>query len=369
VGNKKGLFMSRSFSLYLDLIRFVAALLVFLYHSNLEFQLSSPIFHMGHEAVVVFFVMSGFIIAFCRDQKEPHISTFIVNRASRIYSVALPAIIITIIADLIGNQIAPEVYGNHYDLMWLRVLSSLAFTNEMWMVSIQSLSNVPYWSINYEVWYYVMFAVLFYSRRFGLGLLALSALVMGPKILLLAPCWWVGVWLYYRNPLQHVGKTVNLAIFILSIIAFSAFIHYNVSSLGWDFLASLMSADQFENLAFSRNVISDYLLGIIIVANFASARILFASLDIDDSRMTRLIRYLANFTFTLYLLHQPLLELFRAVLTKFELSDSVSHILTVMVIFFFILLIGAPIENSKKRYRDVFLRIAGHKIFNVRKGV
>ncbi|NRA52656.1 MAG: acyltransferase [Gammaproteobacteria bacterium] len=346
--------MSRSFSLYLDIIRFLAALLVFLYHSNQDFQLSNPLFHMGHEAVVIFFVMSGFIIAFCRDVKEKHISEFIVNRASRIYSVVLPAIILTLAADLLGNQIAPELYGDHYDLIAVRILSSLAFTNELWVVSIQSLSNVPYWSINYEVWYYVMFAVVFYSRSWGVAMLVCILFVVGPKIAMLAPCWWIGVWLYRKNPLGNCSLTLNSIIFICSVLAFSLFISYGISSVGWNMFESWLPPELFLEFAFSRNFLSDYLLTMIIVANFASARILFASFEITENKITRLIRHLANFTFTLYLLHQPLIELFTAVLSKFELSAAVNHSITVIGIFILILFIGHPIENSKKFYRNYF---------------
>ncbi len=32
--------------------------------------------------------------------------------------------------------------------------------NEVWFISITSFSNVPYWSICYEMWYYVGFALI-----------------------------------------------------------------------------------------------------------------------------------------------------------------------------------------------------------------
>ena len=44
-----------------------------------------------------------------------------------------------------------------------RLLSSLAFTNELWFVSIQAFSNGPYWSLNYEVWYYIGFACVTFA--------------------------------------------------------------------------------------------------------------------------------------------------------------------------------------------------------------
>jgi peptidoglycan/LPS O-acetylase OafA/YrhL len=57
--------MSRSFSVYLDLVRIVSALMVVLYHSTCACSARPP-FHCsnhGHAAVIVFFVLSGYVIA------------------------------------------------------------------------------------------------------------------------------------------------------------------------------------------------------------------------------------------------------------------------------------------------------------------
>lgn len=53
--------MNKSFSIYLDLVRFTAACLVYLWHSNKRLLMVDvpPAASFGHSAVVVFFVLSG----------------------------------------------------------------------------------------------------------------------------------------------------------------------------------------------------------------------------------------------------------------------------------------------------------------------
>lgn len=313
---------------------------------------------MGHEAVVIFFVMSGFIIAYCQDTKEKKLRDYLVNRASRIYSVALPAVILTFGLDLAGNVLSPESYGEHFDLPIIRFVSSLLFTNELWVVSIQSFSNVPYWSINYEVWYYLMFAAAFYFDKRWLPLFVVLCLIAGPKILMLAPCWWVGVWIYKKNPLQNIGFRTNSVIFIGSILAYVLFAQYGVSYKGWALFESWVGSEIFKEFAFSRYFITDYLLTFIVCANFSSARIVFAKIDYTDNRITKTIRYLANLTFALYLLHQPLLNFFDAAFKSYKFAPQVHHLVMAVCTLMLVLLIGHPIEKTKHVYRRMFNKVA-----------
>jgi peptidoglycan/LPS O-acetylase OafA/YrhL len=89
--------MNKQFSIYLDLIRFTAALFVFISHvprfsGSWLWQLTG----FGHEAVVIFFVLSGFVISYVVFDKNESPQKYITNRLSRIYSVSIPAILLTV---------------------------------------------------------------------------------------------------------------------------------------------------------------------------------------------------------------------------------------------------------------------------------
>ena len=97
--------MNRTTSLYLDMIRPIAALVVLLSHvsyqnlsgGQLKFMAST-----GVQAVDIFFVLSGFVIAHVYATREHDFRDYAISRAARIYSVALPALILTAIVDAIG---------------------------------------------------------------------------------------------------------------------------------------------------------------------------------------------------------------------------------------------------------------------------
>src|SRR5438309_938443 len=102
--------MNKPFSIYLDLVRFIAACLVYMYHSNQRLVIKEilPASFFGHSAVIVFFVLSGFVIAFVTDTKEKTWVSYSASRISRIYSVAVPAILLTILLDALGRHLYPD---------------------------------------------------------------------------------------------------------------------------------------------------------------------------------------------------------------------------------------------------------------------
>jgi hypothetical protein len=77
--------MHPGLSFYLDLIRFISALEVFLYHIGLA--------RFGHEAVIVFFVLSGYVISYTAKNNDRTIGRYAISRFTRVYSVALPALV------------------------------------------------------------------------------------------------------------------------------------------------------------------------------------------------------------------------------------------------------------------------------------
>ncbi|HCB1205654.1 TPA: acyltransferase [Klebsiella pneumoniae] len=106
--------MNKLTSIYLDLIRFTAALVVVLSHAAGFTSLKIPIISgLGTEAVVVFFVLSGYVIAYVSNNKENNYIAFFKARAIRIYSVLVPAILITLILDHIGLKYNPSYYFLH----------------------------------------------------------------------------------------------------------------------------------------------------------------------------------------------------------------------------------------------------------------
>ena len=78
--------MSRRESIYLDLVRSLAALAVVLDHAAGLFRLPCYPF-WGHQSVMVFFVLSGYVICYVADTRETTPRAFVVARLARLWSV------------------------------------------------------------------------------------------------------------------------------------------------------------------------------------------------------------------------------------------------------------------------------------------
>ena len=309
--------MNREFSLYLDLMRFVAALLVVIYHSNsrLVSVAKLPLSDHGHAAVIVFFVLSGYVISHIASGRENTALAYWSSRLARFYSLALPVVLLCPLVDTLGEALAPQFYGDRTTstLAGLRVVTSLAFLNEIWFFSIMSFSNVPYWSLCYEMGYYLLFGILaFTTGRARVALLAAALLLLGPKILLLAPIWWLGVLLQRWRALYRLPDWLGWLLFLGSWPAYWLFHHAGMTEYGGALLRQWGGVELHRAMAFSKFFITDYLLALIVAANFVGFRVIGRHLAWPLLRCEKPIRWLSSFTFALYVFHQPLLLFFAA---------------------------------------------------------
>ena len=341
--------MNKSFSVYLDLVRFVAACLVYLYHSNQRLLTTEilPASNFGHSSVIVFFVLSGFVIAYITETKENQWTKYSASRISRVYSVAFPTVFLTIGLDAIGRQMYPEMYAYPFDNFVVRSASSLMLLNEVWFVSVTSFSNVPYWSICYEFWYYVAFALItFLPRRRAIVFLSVLILILGPKVVLLAPIWIAGVVLYRWNYPKRLTQPIAWMMLIFSLFGIWAYHFWEVNELVADWLRSRIGNEWHKQLTFSKFFIADCFLGILVFINFASVRALGDSIAPFVLRIERPIRFLAGYTLTLYLLHQPLFLFWAAVIRGNPDSSTYWWSTTIMVALS-VLAIGYITENKR----------------------
>jgi peptidoglycan/LPS O-acetylase OafA/YrhL len=312
--------MNRPFSVYLDLVRFTAACLVYLWHSNMRLLTDGflPASGYGHSSVIVFFVLSGFVIAYVTDTKEKNWVDYSASRLSRLGSVVIPTLLLTPLLDAAGRALYPALYDPFpWDRFGLRLAGSGLMMNESWFISITFFSNVPYWSIAFEFWYYVLFALVMFVPapwRWP-AVLAVCALV-GPKIVLLAPIWWAGVLLYrwrwprsWSVPLSWfiaIGSTA--AIFLTHALGF-----YETTA---ELTKRALGEPWFTELTFARFALGDYVLGLLVFLQFAAVRNVSGQLAPLLLRIEKPVRWLAGYTFTLYLLHQPLFLFWTAVLQR-----------------------------------------------------
>jgi peptidoglycan/LPS O-acetylase OafA/YrhL len=309
--------MNKEFSIYLDLVRFMASVLVVIYHSNIRAVITEklPFSNHGHAAVIVFFILSGYVISYITTTRENTPVAYWSSRLSRFYSLAIPAVLLCPLLDLGGEALAPKFYidSTTHTFGWLRTVTSLLYLNEIWTISIMSFSNVPYWSLCYEMWYYVLFAIVTFTRGNARILLCIGTVVfLGPKILVLAPLWVLGVVLHRYQPLLRLPAWQYWVLFLASWPAYFTFQYFELTEYGSQLLLRLIGEKWHTTAAFSKFFITDYPLALIVAANFVGFRGISHHFAMPLLAAEKPIRWLAGYTFSLYILHQPLLQFYAA---------------------------------------------------------
>ena len=353
--------MTPQFSLYLDLVRVVAAFLVLWSHTNLR-VLSADVpagSQFGHTAVIVFFVLSGYVISLTASRRDADLREYAVHRIARIYSVALPALLLMPILDVIGSRLRPEVYQGQaaMDMWWLRITASLALLNESWTLSIQPFSNAPFWSIAYEGWYYILFGIAVYVRRSRFVWLSIAALICGPKILLLLPIWLMGVALHRWESRTRLTARGSAALLLASTASWVAFQQWSLDARLRDVVGGWVGKElQLDYMTYSGGFLADALLGVIITLNFAAVRGLPPLPAAFLRSVTGPIRFVAGFTLSLYLFHRPLLLFFIAVL-RGDPTKSTFFVETIACVLIAIIVLGLVTERQRHGARRLAARL------------
>ena len=124
----------------------------------------------GYMAVDFFFVLSGFVIRFVTLNRAETGRAYALDRASRLYSVVLPALMLTVGLEAAALWLAPAAYHRvSTPYLWHDVpgqlLGSLTFTSGWWGVGLPPLSNGAFWSLTFEAVYYALYGFLQFLPR------------------------------------------------------------------------------------------------------------------------------------------------------------------------------------------------------------
>lgn len=294
-------------SIHLDLVRVGASAVVVLHHTWMTLFPAFPLPWPGHQAVVVFFVLSGVLIAQSARRPGLTLREYIMHRAARVLSVAVPAMLLsTAVAIVVGGHslYAAPAPANATDGVW-RIAANLLFVGQCWWLDVDPPYNSPWWSLNFEVWYYATFAAWVFltgpGRIVASGIILLAA---GPKIVLLLPIWLMGAALNRRLPIWRersaalvFAATALLALILIHLDAFAS-IRRAMEARWPAAMTGLGGANQFAG---------DWLLGAVVTLHFAAAanlRTLACSIQAAG-----IIRAVSNCTFSAYLYHMPLLAI------------------------------------------------------------
>jgi peptidoglycan/LPS O-acetylase OafA/YrhL len=184
--------MAPALSGFLDLARWIAALAVLLGHANVLISLTDimvaphgPAVYawwfvtaFARQAVLVFFVISGFLIGgkalTLLRRPQPFLGDYFIDRFSRIYIVLVPVLGLTFLIDAMGRRLFAG--SGVYELRWFdgafepeRALGALLQLQNIWVG--QAGTNGALWSLACEFWYYILFPLMLlpFSRAYSGG--------------------------------------------------------------------------------------------------------------------------------------------------------------------------------------------------------
>ncbi|MBB6498109.1 acyltransferase family protein [Pedobacter cryoconitis] len=232
--------------LKLEAIRGFVALYILIHH----FILFTPLdqvtpasvtlfFYFGREAVLVFFLLSGFVICLAMAKnKEMDFYTYFSKRFLRIYPILLVTFLIS----------AVVFYLNGYIFSYTDFKSLLANIFQLQRIQGEPpvnvpafLGNLPLWSLGYEWWFYMLFFPLYllfrkYKKQLiikdiywmlGLSAISWTGFLYSPSHFLLILnfflLWWSGfycaeIYLEKGNFSFHNLKPVLISLLVMSLV-------------------------------------------------------------------------------------------------------------------------------------------------------
>jgi peptidoglycan/LPS O-acetylase OafA/YrhL len=267
----------------LDMLRFLAALVVFLFH----FYVPLP----GYQAVMIFFVLSGYFISVTVlktvNENRWRWTDYLVKRIIRLWIVLIPCLILTFIwakfqLNLFGDE---QKIANDLDLITL--VGNTFFLQGILVKNFGM--NGPLWSLSFEFWYYILFpclVMIFVNPKkrikllYGFIFIAISFFV-GERIMLYFLVWLIGALIPLIKPFKLNSKLLKYGTLIITILITLISTHYDP---GTSYASDLGVGIAFALLVYT--VISLY--------------------NAESYSFFGIPKHFAGFSYTLYLAHYPI---------------------------------------------------------------
>lgn len=345
--------MTRQLSAYLDLMRVICAVLVVLSHlghGHLVGGYLWPFTAVGSEAVMAFFVLSGFVIALVTDKREQTVAVYAAARLARLYSVIIPAMLLTLVLDAAGHRIDAESYTVSHTSPSISPVAeyvlSATMLNQSWNIKQHFGSNGAYWSIPFEFWYYFIFGAVMLLKGWPRVIFtAVGVVLAGSKILALLPVWLLGVAAYHLLQRREPGR-VGLMASLGSLILLALMLWTDVTSLG-----------KATFLGITPNSLPwQYLVGLCFAIHIYGATDIARWLTKPFVLFAKPLALFSGSTLALYLFHLPIIGVVNAVAAA--MGRSVYTTVAMIVLPFVVALtLGYWCELQKKPLRALLLKL------------
>lgn len=303
---------------FLNFVRWASAGLVLVGHAEMISQMllgagvdrSSAVFTYlsahAHIAVMFFFVLSGYLIGYATHRNEDRAAgygfkAYFLDRWSRIYSVLIAAILLTLVLDSIGGMFSANYRLAQYipqDGFVVRLLINLFSLQGLLGHRVQFGSNPALWSIGYEFCYYMVFGLIYFRpwlfRRPAVFVVTLVviALLAGLHMTAYFAIWLLG---YGAFRLHHVrGIKLDRWLMIPLAVAIAVANHY------------LAYRNLFQVPEFAADAVIALLFAAMLLCDMSATKSVFSAIN----------AYLADFSYSVYAFHMPIIYFWYSMLPQ-----------------------------------------------------
>ena len=231
----------------LESLRGFAAIYVVFYHlfasGLILFGINFTfLFKFGQEAVLLFFILSGFVITFSFEKaKDKSFKLFFFKRFFRIF---IPLIIVYITNYLLVSYDSKKFIDIDFKNLFqnLLMLQDISVSKPN-VICDSFLNNLPLWSLSYEWWFYLLFFIFYVNFKKNISQKVYLICVIATITYLLYPnfinreimylsIWWLGgdIARLYSNNVVINFKNLRIPLITLTLITSILFINIIVQN-------------------------------------------------------------------------------------------------------------------------------------------
>jgi peptidoglycan/LPS O-acetylase OafA/YrhL len=323
--------------IHLDMARGLAALIVlvghlrsFVFVSYGELKSHTPlelvvwaITGYGHQAVMIFFVLSGFFItrSVLVDDGTKGFSwaPYLIKRVTRLWIVLIPCLVLTLLWDRVGMSLSGLAFysGQLYPMYnsgpspvtgGTNLEPSTFLGNLLFLQTITAPifgSNGPLWSLANEFWYYLLFPLLYFGviRRWNLvsttlnfALFIIICLFIGRYMALSGLIWLAGAFAYFIYDRGWLAKRLRTPGALVASMAL------------------LLISLAVSKVSYGTDFSKDFFIGV----TAAGLVLVLAQYEVNSAVYRKSAQALANCSYSVYLSHFPFLAMLVNVILRNE---------------------------------------------------
>ncbi|CAN7457182.1 acyltransferase family protein [Massilia sp. LjRoot122] len=284
----------------------------------------------AHQAVVVFFLISGWLVGgslMNRFGKPQALAHYAIDRFTRLWTVLLPTLLLTLAVGLVIGAAAP----GPMDFDPANEFSAAAFAGNLFGLQTVTVpdfgGNYPLWSLAHETWYYIQFPLLLLVLAGG-GVLrraaAAAALVLLLSTLRDMISLYFAVWLLgaaFSRIRIDCGQVCRGLLLVLTL---ALFVYYRLRGNNDDLVPG--------------SFVQDIICGIPFLLLLASLQQAVDTSAPAYARANRVAVFFSEFSFSLYVLHIPVIDLMRYLGHQYLGRDGLNpNVATDFLWYFFVL--------------------------------